>query len=677
MKKLFLSALAAFALVSANLPEAQAQGIDKKNMDLSVKPQDDFYRYVNGNWLKNTKIPASESVWGSFSEIDEFNRNTLKTILEESLTKRKTVKKGDNWQLIGDLYASGMDSLAAEKAGAEPLKQYFEEIDKIKTPEDIVKLITTFHKASISTPFSFYIYADSKNSNENAIYLGQGGTSLPDRSYYFDDRFAEIREKYLAHLSNMFVLAGEGKENADKMAKTVLKIETRLAEAQRSRVDGRDPVKRYNKRTIEELNQSTFNINWTKYFEMLNLPKAEWAIVGAPEFLCIVDRMLKDVSANDWKTYFKWRVITSSASYLSHAFVKERFSFSGTTLNGIKEMQPRWKRVQGWVDGSVGEALGQIYIERTFPKEAKARMIEMIENIREAFAERIQKYTWMTEETKQQALTKLKAITCKIGYPDKWEDYTGLEMREGDLVGNMRRIAERGYKKMIDQFGKPVDKTEWGMTPPTVNAYYSPLNNEIAFPAGILRPPFFDFKADDAVNYGGIGAVIGHEITHGFDDQGSQYDAQGNLRMWWTKDDRQKFEANANMIVEQYDAYKVLVGKDSVNVNGKLTLGENIADLGGLTIAYAALQKSYAKKGKPKKIDGFTGEQRFFMGWAQVWRIAHRDEALMNRIKTDSHSPGEFRANGAISNMPTFFEAFGVKEGDKMRRKPNRLIVIW
>jgi putative endopeptidase len=676
MKKTLLTALSALALWSANAP-VQAQGIDKKNMDLSVKPQDDFYRYVNGNWLKKTEIPKSESVWGAFSEIDEFNRNTLKAILEESLTKRKGAKKGDNWQLIGDLYASGMDSLAAEKAGAEPLKQYFEEIDKIKTPEDIVKLITTFHKASISTPFSFYIYADSKNSNENAIYLGQGGTSLPDRSYYFDDRFAEIREKYTAHLSNMFVLAGESKENADKMAKTVLKIETRLAEAQRTRVDGRDPVKRYNKRTIEELNQSTFNIDWRKYFNYLDLPKAEWAIVGAPEFLSIVDRMLKDVSANDWKVYFKWRVINSSASYLSHAFVKERFSFFGTTLNGTKEMQPRWKRVQGWVDGSVGEALGQIYVERTFPKEAKARMIEMIENIREAFADRIQKYTWMTEETKQQALNKLKAITCKIGYPDKWEDYTGLELRDNDLVGNMRRIAERGYKKMIDQFGKPVDKTEWGMTPPTVNAYYNPLNNEIAFPAGILRPPFFDFKADDAVNYGGIGAVIGHEITHGFDDQGSQYDAQGNLRMWWTKDDRTKFEGNANMIVEQFDEYKVLVGKDSVNVNGKLTLGENIADLGGLTIAYAALQKSYAKKGKPKKIDGFTGEQRFFMGWAQVWRIKHTDAALMNRIKTDSHAPGEHRANGPLRNMPAFFDAFDVKEGDKMRRKPNRLIVIW
>ncbi|TAE15035.1 MAG: M13 family peptidase [Bacteroidetes bacterium] len=677
MRKIFLSALTAFALVSANSPETQAQGIDKKNMDLSVKPQDDFYRYVNGSWLKNTEIPASESVWGSFSEIDEFNRKTLKAILEESLTKRKSVKKGDNWQLIGDLYASGMDSLAIEKAGAEPLKQYFAEVDAIKTPEDIVKLIATFQKASIRTPFGFFVGADSKNSNENALYLGQGGTSLPDRSYYFDDRFAEIREKYLTHLTNMFVLAGEAKEVAEKSAKTVLKIETRLAEAQRTRVDGRDPVKRYNKRTIEELNQSTFNINWTKYFEMVGIKNAEWAIVGAPEFLCMVDRMLKDVSANDWKTYFRWRVIGSAAPFLSHAFVKESFSFFSTTLNGVKQMQPRWKRVQGWVDGSVGEALGQIYIERTFPKEAKARMIEMIENIREAFAERIQKYTWMSEETKQEALTKLKAITCKIGYPDKWEDYTGLDLRDGDLIGNMRRLNERNYARMIEQFGKPVDKTEWGMTPPTVNAYYNPLNNEIAFPAGILRPPFFDFKADDAVNYGGIGAVIGHEITHGFDDQGSQYDAKGNLRMWWTKDDRSKFEANANMIVEQYDAYKVFVNKDSVAVNGKLTLGENIADLGGLTIAYAALQKSYAKKGKPKKIDGFTGEQRFFMGWAQVWRIKHRDEALLNRIKTDSHAPGEYRANGAISNMPAFFEAFGVKEGDKMRRKPNRLIVIW
>ncbi len=674
MRKYFLTALTALAFMNASPLDTQAQGIDKKNMDLSVKPQDDFYRYVNGNWLKNTEIPKSEGVWGSFSEIDEFNRKTLKAILEESMKKRVGATKGSNWQLIGDLYASGMDTVAIDKLGVEPLKPYFAEIEQLKNSDDLLKLMASFQRASIRTPFTFYIYTDSKNSDVNAIYLSQGGTSLPDRSYYFDDRFAEIRAKYLTHLTNMFVLAGDSKEMAEKAAKIVMKLETRLAEAQRSRVDGRDPVKRYNKRTIEELNQSTFNIEWKKYFEYLGVKNAQWAIVGQPEFLSIVDRMMKDVSIGEWKAYFKWRAISSASAYLSAPFVAESFSFFSTTLNGVKEMQPRWKRVQGWVDGSIGEALGQIYVERTFPKEAKARMIEMIENIREAFAERIQKYTWMSEETKKEALTKLSTITYKIGYPDKWKDYSKLDIRANDLVGNMRRMEEIEYEEMIGKLDKPVDRTEWGMTPPTVNAYYNPLNNEIAFPAGILLPPFFDFKADDAVNYGGIGAVIGHEITHGFDDSGSQYDSKGNLRMWWTKDDRAKFEANTDMIVEQYGNYTVL---DTVKVNGKLTLGENIADLGGLTIAYAALQKSYAKKGKPKNKDGFTPEQRFFMGWAQVWRIKHRNEALLNRIKTDSHAPGEFRANGAISNMPAFFEAFGVKEGDKMRRKPNRLIVIW
>jgi putative endopeptidase len=670
MKKIFL-------LLSCTLLTwgAIAQGIDVANMDKTVRPQEDFFRFVNGGWLKKTEIPGTESRWGAFNEIAERNRLNVKAILEEAQNKKGSTK-GSGWQQIGDMYRAGMDAATINQLGISPIKPEWDAIDQIKTAEDIVSLIAKHQTMGIGSVFSFFVGADAKNSKFNAVQVGQGGTSLPDRSYYMEDneRFAKIRQEYVGHIAKMFEMVGESAESSQKTAQKILKMETRLAEAQRSRVDNRDPQRRYNKKTIEELNQMCFNIDWKKYFDYLGAKNVEFALVGAPEFLSMVDRMLKDVPVADWKVYFKWRVLNGAAGFLSENFEKENFRFYSTVLNGVKEMQPRWKKVQGLVDNFLGQPLGQIYVERHFPKEAKVRMDEMIANIREAFQERIKKYTWMSEETKQEALKKLSAITTKIGYPDKWRDFSSIDIRPNDLLGNIRRVQDFNFKYNLAKIGQPVDKNEWGMTPPTVNAYYSPLNNEIAFPAGILQPPFFDFKADDAVNYGGIGAVIGHEITHGFDDQGSQFDADGNLRMWWNKDDRMKFESNANIIVDQFNNYIVL---DSVKVNGKLTLGENIADLGGLTIAYDALQRSYQKKGKPKKIAGYTGEQRFFMGWATVWRTKHRNEALLQLIKTDSHSPGEFRANGPLSNMPTFFEAFDVKEGDKMRRPTNRMVVIW
>jgi putative endopeptidase len=673
MTKHYLSHFILSILFSCSL--LAQNGINPANMDKSVRPQDDFFRFVNGNWLKKNEIPASEVGWGSFAELQENNQNILKGILEEA-AKRKDRPKGSNWQQVGDLYTSGMDTNAINQLGIKPIQSELETINQVKSTEDLLKAMARLQTISVPIAFGMFIRPDSKNSQMNAVYLSQGGTGLPDRSYYLEnnERFEKIRQAYQTHISKMFELAGESADNAKKMADKIYKIEYRLAEAQRTRVDLRNPQKGYNKKSMDELNQMVFNIDWKKYFEYLGAKNVQEVIVGQPEFIAIVDRMLKDVSMDDWKSYLKWKVLTSHASFLSKEFEMENFKFYSMTLNGVKEMRPRWKRILQVVDGSLGQPLGQLYVEKTFPPQAKARMMEMIENIREAFAERMKKYDWMSDETKTQALRKLNAIIPKIGYPDKWRDFSSVDIKSNDYLGNILRIRQFNYQYNLAKIGQPVDKSEFGMTPPTVNAYYSPVQNEIAFPAGILQPPFFDFKADDAVNYGAIGAVIGHEITHGFDDQGSQYDAEGNLKMWWTKEDRAKFEALANRVVEQYNGYTVL---DSVHVNGKLTLGENIADLGGVTLAYDALQRQYQKKGRPKNIGGFTPEQRFFIGFGQIWRAKYRNEAMLQRIKTDPHSPGEYRANGTLSNVPYFFEAFQVKEGDKMRLPKEKITVIW
>lgn len=646
----------------------------KVETDKSVKPQEDFYKFANGLWLKKTEIPASENRWGSFNELGDNNRKIVKEILEKSAANTKA-SKGSLEQMIGDLFASGMDSVKRDQQGIQPIQNELDMINQIKNSDDVYKTIARHQVLGISTVFSFFVGADAKNSKMNIIQMGQGGTSLPDRSYYLEnnERFEKYRKEYLSHISKMFELSGEKSENASRYAQIILKMETRMAESQRSRVDLRNPQKRYNKLSLEQLGQMTFNIDWKKYFESLNLPKApETLIVGQPEYLAMADRMIKDIGVEEWKIYFKWKTLRSAAPILTNELEKENFRFNGTILSGTKEMQPRWRRISQVVDGSLGDALGQLYVQKAYPAKAKAKMAEMIENIREAFADRIKSLSWMGEETKQQALKKLNAIVYKIGHTEKWKDYAGVEIKRDDFFGNLKRIREYDYKRILARIDQAVDKTEWGMTPPTVNAYYSPTNNEIVFPAGILQPPFFDFNADDALNYGGIGAVIGHEITHGFDDQGSQYDAEGNLKMWWTKEDRSKFEALANKLVEQYNSYTVL---DTVHLNGRLTLGENIADLGGLTIAYDALQRSFKKNGRPKNIDGMTPEQRFFYSWARIWKQKARNETSLQLVKTDPHSPGEYRANGVVSNMPAFFEAFGIKEGDKMKNK--EVLSIW
>ena len=663
------------AMVCVCCGSAVAQKLDMTTFDKATRPQDDFFQYVNGEWLKRTMIPGNEQRYGVFNEIGDRNRDIMKAIMDD-VTKKTSHAQGSPEQLVADYYMSGMDSARIEELGKKPIEPIIAQINSIASKDDIMKMIASLQLMGINTILGMSVGPDAKDSRVNTVQVGGGGTSLPGRSYYMEKtpRMQKIREEYIKHLTAMFVLSGDAVPLAQQHAELIMAMEKRMAEAQRTNVENRNPQKRYNKLTVNDLKQMTFNINWDMYIAAVGFTKVETLIVGQPEYVAMLDRLLGDYTPDEWKVYLRWKVLSATAEYLSSAFVQEDFRFTRTVLNGVKEMQPRWRRIMALVDRSVGDAMGQMFVARAFTPQAKQRMSEMIENIREAFAERIQSRTWMGAETKQQAVKKLNAIVYKIGYPDTWKDYKGLDIKRTDFVGNVLRARQFARKEMMEQFGKPVDRTRWGMTPPTVNAYYSPLFNEIAFPAGILQPPFFDVKFDDAMNYGAIGGVIGHELSHGFDDSGSQYDADGNLKNWWTEQDRKQFESRADALVAQFNGFKVL---DSIGVNGRLTLGENIGDLGGLTIAYAAIEKAWAKKGKPKNQDGFTPEQRFFIGWAIGWRAKYRDEALLNQIKTDPHSPPYFRVNGPLSNMPSFYQAFEVKQGDKMFRPDGNRVEIW
>ncbi|MDQ3290056.1 MAG: M13 family metallopeptidase, partial [Bacteroidota bacterium] len=530
-------------------------------------------------------------------------------------------------------------------------------------------------KAGISGMFGFYVGQDEKKSTEYAVNLYQSGLGLPDRDYYLkeDERSKNIRAEYVKHLQNMFALLGDDAGTAQKNAAKVMVLETRLAKASRTRVELRDPQANYNKMTIAQLQKFTPAINWNLLLNQFGAKGVNEVIVGQPGFFKELNAMVKSGALSDWKNYLRWHIIHSTAPYLSQAFVQENFNFYGKVLSGTKAMQPRWKRVLRTTDAAIGEAMGQLYVEKTFTPEAKARALEMVKNLRDAFQEHVKNLDWMSDETKKQALVKLDAFAVKIGYPDKWRDYSELNIDRDSYVSNVLKANEFEFNYDLNKLGKPINRTEWEMTPPTVNAYYNPPMNEIVFPAGIMQPPFFDPKADDAVNYGGMGAVIGHEITHGFDDQGRQYDAEGNLKDWWTKTDAEQFTKRANMVVDQYGAYEVL---PAVKVNGNLTLGENLADIGGLNIAYTALQKALA--GKPKeKIAGFTPEQRFFLACAQIWRVNGTEQFFNQQVLTDPHSPGRFRTNGPLMNMPQFYEAFGCKPGDKMVKPASEQIKIW
>jgi putative endopeptidase len=650
-------------------------GIEVKNIDKSVKPTEDFYQFVNGNWIKNNPVPASESRWGSFNELNDKNTAKLKTILEAAAADKKA-PNGSNKQKIGDFYSLAMDSVKLNRERANPLKEEFDAIAKIKTKDDVIKEVAHLHSIGISALFIGYVGQDPKISTLYIPQLYQGGLGLPDRDYYTnkDERTLNIQKAYKEHLVNMFMLLGDKKRKAKKNAEVVFEIETRLAKASMTNVELRDPEKQYNKKTYQELAALTPNINWMTYLEEVGVEKVYDVIVCQPEFFKEIYHSFDEVPVKNWKTYLRWTLIDQTADKLSDDFVKEDFKFNGTIIEGTPTIKPRWKRALKATDESLGDALGQLFVEKYFSEESKKRVAQMVENLIVAYKERIRTRDWMSEATKTQAYAKLDKVMKKFGYPDKWRDYSTLEIKEDSYVQNYLRANNYLFKEMINKLGKPIDRAEWGMTAPTINAYYNPSMNEIVFPAGIMQPVFFNPDADDAVNYGCMGAIIGHELTHGFDDQGAQFDADGNLKNWWTEEDLKKFKEKTAMLVKQFNDYDAI---DGMHVNGELTLGENIADLGGLTIAYYALKKSMEGKPAPEKIDGFTAEQRFFMSWAQGWRGNMRPEYLKNMIQTNPHSPGNFRGNGPLTNMPEFYEAFGVKEGDKMYRPKEQRAEIW
>ena len=675
----------AIVVVAPSNDPSKRKYIDPANMDLSVKPGDNFYLYANGAWIKKTPIPASKTNWGSFAALAEESSQALKTLLEEAAndaaaagSDRDSSKAGksDLMKRVGDYYASAMDSAAIEKLGYKPIKPFLDAITALGSKAQVLKQVNYLRSQSITSPlYRIAVGQDAKDVTKYIISIGQGGTTLPDRDYYLktDARSQKIRTDYIAYITKLFNLTGENTVNAMANAITIMQLETAMAQAQMSRVEMRDPTKLYNKFTVADLTAKTPNLNWASILPELGYKgNPQNVIVSNPKYMVFIDSLLNKIPLNDWKVYLKWGVLKDAAPYLSSEFVAANFAFN-QSLSGQKEQTPRWQRMSGLIDRQLGDLLGQLYVDRYFNQAAKARMMELVSNLETAFDSRIKKLDWMSEVTKQRALGKLHAFTKKIGFPDKWKNYAEIVIKRDDFYGNLRRCSQWAYNDNITRLGKPVNKTEWAMTPPTVNAYYSPQKNEIVFPAGILRFPFFDFEADDAINYGGIGAVIGHEMTHGFDDQGRQFDADGNLQDWWTKTDADEFKKRADQVVQQYNDYTVL---DTLHVNGKLTLGENLADLGGLSIAYEAFKNT--KQGKSTEmIDGFTPDQRFFLNWSQVWRSNILPEAAAQRIVTDTHSPGMYRSNGPLTNMEAFYKAFNVQPGDKMYKAPELRTKIW
>jgi putative endopeptidase len=671
--KVAVALLLVSVAMGQNTPN-QTKPIDPANMDLSIKPCDDFFRYANGTWLKTNPIPAAFDQWGSFNILADHNSDVLHEILEDE-AKDKSALAGSNKRKIGDLYATGMDSAAIEALGMKPIAGELDCIGAMKNIQDVQREIGRLHSMNLNPLFNFDSEQDPKNSIEVIGEIHQGGLGLPERDYYFSEeaRSKRIREEYVKHMTAMFQLIGDDDAKAAASAQSVMAFETQLAKTSRRLVDLRDPDKNYNKMTQEQLAALAPAFDWKRYFTDLGWSNPGSVDVGQPEFFKEVNVMLETVPVETWKNYLRWRVVSNSANSLSSAFVTENFRFRGTIMTGAKEMQPRWKRIRGVIDGLLGEAIGEVYVAKAFPPEAKARALELVNNIKLALREHINTITWMDDATKQAALKKLDAIIVKIGYPDKWRDYTKLTIDRTSYLENVRHAAQFAVQREIDKIGKPVDRTEWGMSPQIVNAYYNPSMNEIVFPAGILQPPFFDFKADDAVNYGGIGVVIGHEISHGFDDQGSKFDAEGNLKMWWTPETRKKFDERTGMLAHQFDGF---VPIDSLHVNGAMTLGENIGDLGGLAISYTALQNTL--KGKNvAPIDGFTPAQRFFLSFAQVWRRNVRPERLRMQVKTDVHSPAELRVNGSLPNLQAFYDAFGCGKDGAMYLAPEKRAMIW
>jgi endothelin-converting enzyme/putative endopeptidase len=638
----------------------QIRSFDVEAMDKTVDPCTDFYQFACGSWRKANPIPADRGAYSRFAELDDNNHFVLRDILNQ--ISANDPKRDANDTKVGDYYASCIDEAAINKKGLAPLQPELAKIAAIKSKSDLPKYLGDAQLFGTRAFFNFGSEPDAKDAKMTIAGTGQGGLGLPDRDYYFRDdaKSVALREAYVAHVANMFKLAGDSPEVAAAKAKTVMRIETALAKNSLDRTSRRNPDNVFHKLSVKDLAAMSPAFDWNQYFVASGAPKFDALNVAEPEFFKTMNQVIASESLADLKTYMSWHVLTLAAPFLPKDFVDENFNFYGKQLTGAKELRPRWRRCVNFTDGDIGEALGKAYVKRNFPPEAKQHMLEMIHQLEASLGEDIQGLPWMTDTTKQQALVKLKAIAEKIGYPDKWRDYSSLKIVRGDALGNSLRANIFESKRQLAKIGKPVDRSEWGMTPPTVNAYYNPLENNINFPAGILQPPFFDAKGDDATNFGAIVAVIGHEATHGFDDEGRRFDAEGNLRDWWTAEDGKAFEERAQCIVNEYGNF---VAVDDVHLNGKLTLGENAADNGGLRVAYMSLKKAIKDD---QAIKGFTPDQRFFIGWAQVWCENVRPESSRSQALSNEHSPGQFRVNGVVSNMPEFQKAYNCKADAKM-----------
>ena len=641
-------------------------------MDKSVSPGTDFFRYADGTWVKQNPVPEDKSRWGAFMELQERNWYLLHTILEDTLASQAPTNS--TARKVADFFRSAMNTNRLEQLGFKPIQADLERIEQIESAEDLLRLLGKFHERGIDAGFGRSAAPDAKNSSVYAFYISQGGLGLPDRDYYLNEKFAKIREAYVAHMARMLALIGETPADAKSHADTVMDMETALAKASKSRADLRDPIANYHKFKVSDFVSKFPDTDFTVYLASSGLGNLTELVVRQPEFFQALHDLGQEHPLEDWKAYLRWHLLRNTAPYLHAAAEDASFDFYGKVLREQPEQEPRWQRSARVIDGEIGEALGQLFVERHFPPAARARMLELVNNLKAVFRDRLQKLDWMTDTTRAKALAKFDRFTQKIGHPDKFRDYSKVEIRPDDFLGNVQRADVFESRRQLGRVGQPVDRTEWHMTPETVNAYFSPPMNEIVFPAGILQPPFFDMQMDDAVNYGGIGAVIGHEITHGYDDQGRKYDADGNLNDWWTEADAQAFEARAQKVVDQYSAYETA----GLHVNGRLTLGENIADLGGVSIAYEALQRVLAKDpAKRKSIDGLTPEQRFFLSFSQIWRTNCREAEARRLITVDPHSPGQFRAIGAHVNLQEFFDAFGIKSPAPMWRAPEARAKIW
>jgi putative endopeptidase len=660
------------ASVSAKVAGKPASGIATEYIDPAVRAQDDLFTHMNGKWLAVTEIPADKASWGSFAKLRDDIQPQLRAIIEGAAASKAG---GPEAQRIGDFYASFMDEAKLEQLGLKPLNAELAKVAAISDKQQLPALIAHFNQIGVSAPYGYAVHQDNKDSTKYVADLQQDGLGLPDRDYYLktdDAKLADALAKYELHISKMLTLAGDA--HGAPTAHAIVEFEKELAKLQWTKVELRDPVKGYNKVELAKLGAVAPGHDWNAYLTDAGVAsKVSYVIVGQPSYLKGLSALLQSTPLETLKAYFKWHLLSANAPYLSKAFVEENFAFYGSVLSGVTEQRPRWKRGVSVTEGALGEAVGKLYVQEHFPAERKARMEALVKNLLASYKTSIDKIDWMSPVTKKQAQAKLAKFTTKIGYPNTWRDYSSLTISKDDLVGNVLRSHQFDYNKELNKLGKPIDRAEWGMTPQTVNAYYNPEMNEIVFPAAILQAPFFNADADDAVNYGAIGGVIGHEISHGFDDQGAQYDGDGNLRDWWTASDHKAFAAKTKMLVEQYNEFSPLPG---YHVNGELTLGENIADNSGIAIAYKAYKLSLKGKQAPV-IDGLTGDQRFYMGFAQVWRMKMREAEQIQRLKTDPHSPGQFRANGPMRNQPGFYDAFGIKPGDKMYLAPKDRVIMW